>query len=261
VDNPLRKMLAARGQRIQYTDLHCHILPGLDDGARDMETSLMMAWMARESGARRIVATPHVMPGVYFPSPEAIRAGASLLRDNLREAGVELEIVEGSEVCLTERLSRDYKDGKLLPLGRSRYILVELPSLSLPAHAMDEILDLKAAGAGVILAHPERNGDLRQDPDILREMVEVGIYLQVNAGSFVGVYGKEVSAFAERLLREGLVHFIGSDAHRGDHPDLAQSGPDIRPALKKAFRSSGNRERFVARLEERVEELLSGRLA
>jgi protein-tyrosine phosphatase len=260
MDNPLRRILPARGREIRYTDLHCHILPGLDDGARDMKASLSMALMARESGARRIVATPHIMPGVYASSPGDIRAKASLLRENLGEAGIDLEIVEGAEVYLTEQISRDYKDEKILPLGRSRYILVELPSLSLPAHTIDEIFNLRIAGAGVILAHPERNSDLRRNPGLLREVVETGIYLQVNAGSFVGVYGKDVSAFADRLMKEGLVHFIGSDAHSGDHLNLLESGPDIRPALKRALRSSKDRERFMAALEERVEDLLSGRL-
>jgi protein-tyrosine phosphatase len=219
-----------------------------------------MALVARESGARRVFATPHYMPGVYSPTPEEIKSTVALLRRKITEEGLDLEIVEGSEVSFTEWLSRDFKEGKLVPLGGSDFILVELPSLSLPAHATGEVFALKLAGAGVILAHPERNSDLRRSPGILRGFVETGVYLQVNAGSFVGEYGKDVQTFAGRLLKEGLVHFLGSDAHSGAHPDLVRGGPDLRPALEKVFRSVADPEEFVAGLEQRVEDLLSGRL-
>lgn len=103
---------------------------------------------------------------------------------------------------------------------------------------------------------------MRGHPDraILAEMVETGLYLQVNAGSLAGAYGREVSAFARALVWEGLAHFIGSDAHTGYSPDIRGIGPDIRPALDKTFRTVKSRERFLRGVEERVEELMSGRL-
>lgn len=259
--NLLRKKISSvRGGEVRYSDLHCHILPGLDDGARDEETSLNIARMACESGARRIFATPHYMPGVFTPAPEAIREALSALRRRVSDAGLDLEILEGSEVALTEWLASDYKAGKILTLAGTRFVLVELPSLALPPHTMDEIFTLKLAGAGVVLAHPERNSDLRQDPDVLREIVDTGVYLQVNAGSFVGEYGKDVASFAGRLLKEDLVHFIGSDAHSGSRKDLMRGGPHVQEALRRVFRSARDRESFVAGVEERVEDLLSGRL-
>lgn len=256
----LRKISPARDPEIRYTDFHCHILPGLDDGAKSEEASLNIARMARESGAKRILATPHFMPGVFSPTPAAIREAVARLTSRVREAGLDLEILEGSEVALTEWLARDYKEGRILPLAGTTFVLLELPSLSLPPHAMDEIFSLKLAGAGVVLAHPERNSDLRQSPDTLREIVETGVYLQVNAGSFVGEYGKDVSTFAAWLLKEDLVHFIGSDAHSGSQADLVRGGPDVQAALRRIFRSVKDREAFVAGVEERVEDLLSGRL-
>jgi len=258
--SPLRKPLPARIQGTRCTDLHCHILPGLDDGARDMQTSLNMARMACESGTKRVFATPHYMPGVYDPTPVEIKSAVALLRGKIAEDGLDLEIVEGSEVSFTERLSKDFKEGNLVPLGGSDFILVELPSLSLPAHVAEEIFALKLAGAGVVLAHPERNYDLRRNPGVLREFLETGVYLQVNAGSLLDEYGKDVERFAGRLLKEDRVHFLGSDAHSGSHPDLLRGGPDLHSALKKVFHSAADREESVAVLEQRVEDLLSGRL-
>jgi len=259
VDNPVQKTLATRAA-LRHSDLHCHVLPGLDDGPRDMEGALRLARAARDSGAARVFATPHIMPGVFSASPDEIRAKVRLLRQRLVEEDVDLEVLEGSEVAVSERLVGDFRAGMLLPLQGSRFILVELPSVSLPRYAMDMIFKLKVLGAGVILAHPERNNDVRRDRAILTEMVETGVYLQVNAGSLIGVYGGEVASFARRLIKEGLAHFVGSDAHSGDSPDLRDLGPDIRPALMRAFRTVRERERFVRQAEERVEELVSGRL-
>ncbi|MEX0973788.1 MAG: CpsB/CapC family capsule biosynthesis tyrosine phosphatase [Bacillota bacterium] len=257
--SPLQKILPSRRRDVAYSDVHCHVLPGLDDGPKDAESSLKLARMASESGARRIVATPHFLPGVFEPSPADIRLQIRLLNERLAQENIEVEVMEGCEAYLSERLCRDYKDGKILTIGGSRHVLVELPSMSLPPGALDELFALRVLGAGVILAHPERNLDLCRNPALTRELAENGILLQVNAGSLMGVYGREADAFASSLFREGLVHFIGSDAHSGRSADLRSSGPDIRPALRKAFRSQRDLERFISEMEERFDRLTTGR--
>ncbi len=258
--NLLQAILPSKRAEIRYTDLHCHILPGLDDGAGDLSVSLSIARNAVSAGAKRIVATPHFMQGVFEPSPDDIRREAGVLRARLLEEGLDLEIVDGCEVYLSDSLCEDFTQGKVLPIGGSRCLLIELPSVSLPPGAFDLLFRLRVLGAGVILAHPERNIDLRRDRSRVREMVETGFLLQVNAGSLVGVYGKDAAAFAGDLFKEGLVHFIGSDAHSGRSAALRDSGPDIRPALARAFRSQREAERFVAGAEERFEALLRGNL-
>jgi len=256
----LGKGLFRKGPEVRYSDLHCHILPGLDDGAADDKAATNMARMAWESGARRLFATPHYMPGVYAPSPETIASSVKSLREKIAAEGLRLEIIEGSEVSLTERLAKDYQEGLIVTLGESDFVLVELPAFSLPTHAADEFFALRLAGAGVILAHPERNSEIRRDPAILREMVDTGLYLQVNAGSLVGEYGREVQRFARRLVQEGLAHFLGSDAHSGTHRDLVRGGPDVYSAMCEVFPSREERFRFVGAVEERVDDLLNGRL-
>ena len=256
----LGKGLFRKGSEVRYSDLHCHILPGLDDGAADDKAATNMARMAWESGARRLFATPHYMPGVYAPSPETIASSVKSLREKIAAEGLGLEIIEGSEVSLTERLAKDYQEGLIVTLGESDFVLVELPSYSLPTHAADEFFALRLAGAGVILAHPERNSEIRSDPAILREMVDSGLYLQVNAGSLVGEYGKEVQRFARKLVQEGFAHFLGSDAHSGTHRDLLRGGPDVYAAVCEVFPSRAERSRFVGAVEERVDDLLAGRL-
>lgn len=253
-------MFRSRRPDIRYSDLHCHILPGLDDGAQDTKTALQMARIARESGAKRIFATPHILPGVFDPSVQEIRRGVTELQDLIDREGIDLTLLEGSEISLSERLEPDVRDERVLPLAGSRHLLIELPSMSSPANSLDRIFDLRVLGVGVILAHPERSRVVRENRGLVKEMVETGVYLQVNAGSLVGVYGREVARFAIDLVREDLVHFVGSDAHSGRSPDLRDSGPDILPALDRVFRTASERERFMKDVEERVDELISDRL-
>jgi protein-tyrosine phosphatase len=215
--------------------------------------------MAHEAGTRRIVATPHFFPGVFEPSPAQIHLQTGLLRERLIRENLGVEIIEGCEVYLSEWLCRDYTDGKFLTIGGGNYVLVELPSMSMPSGSSQEIFALRVLGAGVIIAHPERNFDLRRDPALVREMVKNGILLQVNAGSVVGVYGREAAGFASWLFKEGLVHFLGSDAHSGHSADLRESGPDLRPALRKVFRSQKDLQQFLSLQEERLDKITTGR--
>jgi len=252
--------IASREETVAYSDIHCHVLPGIDDGPKDMDGAVSLVRHAHKSGAARIVATPHFLPGLYEPKVSDIRETLEALRERLRSEGIPVEILEGAEAYISERLSRDFREGKILPLGGGSHVLVELPSMSIPLGFTEELQALREAGAGVVLAHPERNMELRRNLALARRLVESGVLLQVNAGSFVGAFGREAASFASSLLAEGHVRFIASDAHKGHSPDLRECGPDIRPALWRAFRSHAAIARFLGEAEETFNRIASRRV-
>ncbi len=245
---------------IRYTDLHCHVLPGLDDGARDWDEALSMARQAVRGGATRLVATPHVMRGVYYTSPEDINRAVLELRARLEDTRIPLEVIPGSEVYLSSGVALEYRSGKLLPIGQSGYLLVELPSLYFPRYVFRELFELRLAGAGVIVAHPERNTELSKKKGLIEELLETEVMFQVNAGSFTGFFGAEARACAEYLLREGLVHFIGSDAHSGQSAFTSNVGADISEPLRRISRLNREDKGFWTSLEARATRLLAGKL-
>jgi len=247
--------------RHRYTDLHIHILPGLDDGAQTWNESLQMAKLAQESGARRIIATPHYIKGAYLPEAETIRTMVETLKGQLASSGIDLQVFPGEEVHLDSDLPSLYEEGRILCLGDSGYVLIELPFDILPSYTPDVLFRLSLKGAGVILAHPERNRDIRQNLELLSELTDLGAYVQINAGSLLGSYGRHVEAAAVAMARRGLVHFIGSDAHAGRDPSPFGRGPDVSGAMRRLCRYSRQGDRILAVIEERVDALLSGTLA
>ncbi|MCW2278093.1 tyrosine-protein phosphatase [Heliophilum fasciatum] len=195
-------------------DLHCHILPGIDDGAPDLEESLAMARQAFDQGVRTITVTPHFLPHGDAPPPDEVRQACAALQAALTEHAIELELLPGHEVYLTEEVPRLWREGKLLPLtGEGNKLLVELPLNQYASWISDVLFELQVAGAQVVIAHPERYRYFRDSLELLEEWVARGTVLQVNAGSIVGHYGESVFKVVERLFEQGLVSLIGSDAH------------------------------------------------
>ena len=252
--------MPSKGPQVAYSDIHCHVLPGLDDGPKDMEASLALVRAACRFGAKRIVATPHFLPGVFEPSTGEIRLQLGLLRERVQEEAIDVEILEGCEAYLSERLCSDVRDGRVLTIGGGSYVLVELPAMMLPRGSIEELFALQTMGAGVVLAHPERSMELRKSPETVRQIVDAGVLLQVNAGSIVGAHGREAALFAASLVAEGFAHFIGSDAHSGLEEDLMKGGPDIRPALRRAFRRDALAKRFQRHAEERFDQIVTRRV-
>lgn len=246
--------MIARKSLIGYSDIHCHILPFLDDGARSWEEAVEMARISKASGAERIFATPHYIGETCMPDAAKIRQTVAEFRRHLQAAKVDLEILPGCEVHISPSLAGDFAAGRIQSLGMSRFVLVELPFLGLPEGTVDILFELRLEGAGVIIAHPERNADLRRDLRLCLELAESGIYLQLNLGSLLGVYGRDARLFAEKMVRYDLVHFIGTDGHRGA-PGSAR-GCDARQGLTRLVKLSGKKSRILQTIEERVDSLI-----
>lgn len=195
-------------------DLHSHILPGLDDGAEDLDSALEMVIQLRDAGFRTLVATPHVIVERDFLTVDGIMESSRLLQRELKEQGVEIDILAGAENYIFPEMARYVADGKLMTLGNAgKYLLLELPLLEVPVYTEQVFFELQLQGVTPVLAHPERYAALYRDPDRILAWAEQGVLYQLDLRSVQGRYGSDAHAMAMRMLESGLIHFLGSDVH------------------------------------------------
>ncbi|MGZ4135512.1 MAG: tyrosine-protein phosphatase [Tumebacillaceae bacterium] len=195
-------------------DLHCHILPGLDDGAQSLEDALEMARLAVEDGITDIVATPHTHDGIYLNRQSDVLTAVEQFQRALDEHEIPLRIHPGNEVHVHVELIENVTSFESLTIGNQRkYLLFELPVQTIPSYVDDLLYELQVEGITPIIAHPERNAVLRKEPDRLAKWVEDGAIAQVTAGSLVGTMGERSKAAAEYMVTHRLVHVVASDAH------------------------------------------------
>jgi protein-tyrosine phosphatase len=200
-------------EKQSFVDIHCHMLPGLDDGASSWDEALAMAKMAVADGIATIIATPHQLGNNAKNSGAAIRAAAVEFQRFLQQRQVPLQVLAGADVRIEPDLTRKIRSGEVLSLGdRRRHVLLELPhEVYVPLdRLLDELASAKMIG---VLSHPERNRGLLSQPGVLRHLVDRGCLLQVTAGSLTGTFGSQIQKFACSLVEEGLVHFVATDAH------------------------------------------------
>ena len=210
-------------------DLHCHILPGIDDGPPTMEGSVAMARAAVAAGIRTTVATPHVTWDHQHNTAERIAEAVAELRAALEAEEVALEVLAGAEIGMTRvgDLAQDELEG--LRLGSSPYLLVECPLAAVSAGFGPLLRSLRDAGHEVLLGHPERCPAFQRDPAAYAALVHDGMLGQVTSGALVGRFGPPARELGLRLLREGLAHDVSSDGHSADH-----RRPSIGPELDEA---------------------------
>ena len=209
-----------------FVDIHCHILPGIDDGAKDWEQSLAMARLAVEDGTLTIVATPHQL-GTYSENHgDQIRLLTAELQEKLEGADVPLSVLAGAEIRVETGFVERLANGELLTLGdHHRHVLLELPhELYLPLEpVLDELAQRRLVG---VLAHPERNRGLLRQPNLIEALVDAGCLMQITAGSLCGTLGPDPQQLAEWMIERRLVHLVATDAH----------GPrSRRPLLGRAY--------------------------
>lgn len=210
---------AARGATQMVCDMHTHALPAVDDGAADWGESLEMARQAAACGVTHLVVTPHYLPGVYDADASLVRQLTGEFRERIAAAGISLEVLEGSEVFLSLEVPDLLRRGILATLGdRGDHLLLELPAGEFPRWAAEVLFRVRLQGLVPVLAHPERNHVLQHRPDLLGDLVRQGALVQVEAGSLTGLHGRRVQGVAERWIRQGWVHMLGSDAHGATGP-------------------------------------------
>ena len=194
-------------------DLHSHILPELDDGSPDMETSLQMGRMAVADGIVVVACTPHITPGVYDNRAEDIRKSVEAFQLRLFESHIPLHVVSGCDGHMRPDFVTALNSGEVLTINRSRYVLFEPPHTVAPPRLEDLLFSIMASGYVPILTHPERLKWIETHFALIQRLSMAGVWMQLTAGSLTGRFGKRPQYWAEKMLGLGMVHILATDAH------------------------------------------------
>lgn len=222
-------------------DIHSHILPGLDDGAKTMTETLHIVRQLYEAGFKTLIATPHVLEGREFLSVAEILAVTEQVRERVAEAGIPIEILPGAENYIFPDMAKWARNGLLLTLGNiGKYLLVELPMNEIPHYTEQVFFELQVEGLTPVLAHPERYRGLHEEPERLIDWAKKGILFQLDLRSLSGHYGSQPELLAERMLQSDLIHFVGSDAHRVSRSE--QSYPEALQSVEELVGKEGLEE-------------------
>jgi protein-tyrosine phosphatase len=188
-------------------DIHCHILPNIDDGPSDINESIEMARIAANDGITRIVATPHIKNTIH--SVSTIKKNVEILNNSLSKLGIPVEILQGADV--SAQLDPSLFEG--YTINNTAYILVEFPHTHLPNDMKEIIFRMMIKGYYPIITHPERNLSVIKNPDRVFDLINAGVLIQITADSITGAFGIDVEECAFYLLKRGIVNFIATDAH------------------------------------------------
>lgn len=197
-------------------DLHCHLLPGIDDGAPNLDTSLKMARLAVADGIETIACTPHIFPGVFENEGAGIKADVAKLQQRLDDEGIKLNLSWGADAHVAPNLAARLKDGSVPSLNGSRYFLLEPPHNVAPPNFEEFVFNLLAAGHVPVVTHPERLTWIEDHYEVFCHLVERGAWMQITSGSLCGRFGEAAKYWGERMLDEGRVHILATDAHSPD---------------------------------------------
>ncbi len=209
-------------------DIHSHILPDIDDGAKSLDVSISMAKMYVENGYNKVIATPHYFDINQSKSPSDLLEAKSILDKALLNEGIDLKILLGNEVYFSDDTLSDIQKKNAFTLNNTRYVLIEFPSTDIPNYTEDVIFSLQLKGYIPIISHPERNTRIMKSPNILYELVEKGVLAQLNIHSLTGLYGAKSMELSECLLKHNLIHFVATDSHSD-----GRRSPNVIKALKK----------------------------
>lgn len=208
-----------------FTDIHCHILPGLDDGAKDLEQTKAMCMTAYDEGIRTIVVTPHNYASHKSASLEMIRSTVKKLEEHLKEWGLPILLYAGNEIYYRSGIAEALEQKQILTLADSRYVLVEFDPYVEFSYLRDGVGELARYGYFPILAHVERYDCLYRKKERIQDLRNAGIYFQVNASTCLEKIGSEYKKRIKMLIKKNAVDFIGTDAHsnRSRAPKISQS--------------------------------------
>ncbi|KHE90717.1 MAG: hypothetical protein K8F52_07735 [Candidatus Scalindua rubra] len=234
-------------------DIHAHILPAIDDGPETIEESIELCKVAANDGIKTIVATPHSKDGVYESKSVEILKAVDTLNSQLKENQIDVKILPGAEIHISEGLVESIKNADVLTINNGgKFILFELPFVFIPPGTDKFIFNLMSNGIVPIIAHAERITAFQRNPELVEQMVKIGARVQINANCLTKRANRGEKKCAEWLLKKGLVHFIASDTHslRGRPPILSE-------AVRSASRILGEEE-ALALVCHNPEQIING---
>lgn len=208
-------------EKLPFTiDMHCHVLPGVDDGSPDAQTSADLVERMRGWGIERIIATPHVTEATFPNTPDILDPALEELHDELKRRSIDVPVIRASENRIDDFFRDQFAAGLITPMPNN-YILVENSFIQEPWQLDQFLFDLKIKGYRPILAHPERFVYyFSERPQRYDELHRAGTFFQINVLSLAGGYSKEEKRAAEKLIEKGYVDFIGTDLHNHHHADI-----------------------------------------
>ncbi|MCZ0873515.1 tyrosine-protein phosphatase [Peribacillus sp. AS_2] len=231
-------------------DIHCHILPGVDDGAADMKESFNMARKAVEAGITHIFATPHHLNEKYVNVKSDIIDRVVRLNESFQLEKIPLTIHLGQEVRIHRDIFTSLEKEEILTLDdNGTYMLLELPSGRVPSYTQEVIYELLLKGITPIIVHPERNKELIENHKLLFELVQEGALTQITSGSIIGDFGKNIQSFSKKIIQHNLAHFIATDAH-----NIGSRGFTLQQAYETITKAYGIQRTFY--FKENTEQLL-----
>lgn len=210
-------------------DLHCHLLPGIDDGSKNMDISLRLAREATENGVTHALLTPHHMNGRYVNHKQDVIRRTKEFQEQLKAHNIPLTVFPGQEVRINGQLLDALdKDDILFADTAGKYMMLEFPDDDVPNYTSRMIFDIQQCGITPVIVHPERNTKIMAEPDQIYQLLEKGCLSQITASSYVGTFGKKVENFSRQLIEAGQGYVFASDAH-----DLPGRKYEMRQAFHK----------------------------
>lgn len=234
----------------KIVDLHCHILPGIDDGSQSLEDSIALANEAVKDGVTHILATPHHLDNKYVNHRSDVERLVKNFQAELDSRQIPLKIFPGQEVHINGELVQKYDDLLGVDL-KKKYMLLEFPHSNVPAYAEKIIFELLKLGTTPIIVHPERNKEIQKNTDILYKFIQQGALAQVTATSYIGGFGDDVAKLSQKFVAHNLVQIVASDAH-------AMRGRDF--VLSEALSQIGHdfgKDKAI-QFEKNAEDLING---
>ncbi|MEG0180691.1 MAG: CpsB/CapC family capsule biosynthesis tyrosine phosphatase [Peptostreptococcaceae bacterium] len=207
-------------------DIHCHILPNVDDGSKSLEESIEMAKIAQNEGIKTIVNTSHYHPDFKYKKGQELSEVLNDFNNTLKKQGINVDIILGNELYFTDDLIGNLQDLDFNTLNNSRYLLIEFSPNNFPKNLVDVVYEIKLRKYIPILAHVERYPKIQENPNLIYDCINEGALIQINAASVIGKNGNEAEKVSEILLANNMVHFIATDAH---------SSTKRRPLLKETY--------------------------
>ncbi len=235
-----------------YVDLHCHLLPGVDDGSPSMEASLKLAAEAVHNGVSHALVTPHHLNREYVNHKAAIVQATQEFQTALNERGINLTVFPGQEVHLSDQILPALDNDDLLFADESnRYLLLELPSGEVPTYALQLVDQLRNRQIIPVIVHPERNQGMIKHPEKLAEFLEHGCLSQITASSYLGTFGKTVQKTAEMFVKAGQGTVLASDAHV-----LAKRDYELAQAYRKLAKQMG--KKVATQYQQNAKDIING---
>ncbi len=195
-------------------DIHCHILPEVDDGSRSLNESIEMALIAKEQGIKKIVNTSHYHPDFRYKKGEELLKELEDFNNVLKENMIDIEVLIGNEIYYTKDLIKEIDELDFYTLNNSRYILIELPPTNFPTDLCNIVYELKEKNYIPVFAHVERYREVQENPELIYDIINAGAIIQINSHSILGKSGKELQRTCDTLISRNMVHVVGTDAHR-----------------------------------------------